>query len=46
MCLATRRASVVLALYMCGLTANVAVGVTVRAAAEVSVRAAAVTNIT
>ena len=30
-----------LALYMCGLTANVAVGVMARAAAGVSVRAAA-----
>jgi predicted small secreted protein len=32
---------VVLALYICGLTANVAVGVMVRVVAEVSVRAAA-----
>ena len=31
----------VLALYACGLTANVVVGVTVRAAAGVSIRAAA-----
>ena len=41
MCLATQQASVVLALYVCGLTANVAVGVMVRAAAGISVRVAA-----
>ena len=41
MCLALQGASVVLALYICGLTANVAVEVTVRVAAGVSVIAAA-----
>ena len=40
LCLATQRASVVLALSTCGLTANVAVGVTARSAAGVSIRAA------
>ena len=39
--MATHQASVVLALYACGLTTNIVVGVMVRAAAGVSVRAAA-----
>ena len=39
--MATQRVNIVLALYTCGLTANVVVGVMARAAAEVSIRAAA-----